>query len=152
MKVTIIVVALFAILVLLCSFNAGRTVTSSSTKTITPEPKPWAQVSSPGGPVSWAPFKDSFTAIEGEALLIGISVDCPSKTPTGNEFELLPPSPSFVSLSPACIATAEARALAILQVNAQAGDAGKYQIKLRATPCYGSLGSEVTFKLKVRKP
>jgi len=148
MKVTGILVALVTILVVLCSYSGGRMAATSSPK---PEPTASMQITSPGGPVSWAPFRDSFTAIEEEALLIGISVDCPSKTPTGNEFELLPPTPSFVSLSPACVATAEARALAILQVNAQTGSAGKYQIKLRATPCYGSLGSELTFKLKVKK-
>jgi hypothetical protein len=149
MKVTSILVALFTIFVVLCSYNGGRMATTSSNPKA--EPKGSRQMTSPGGPVSWAPFRDSFTVIEEEAFLIGISVDCPSKTPTGNEFELLPPTPSFVSLSPACVATAEARALAILQVNAQAGSAGKYQIKLRATPCYGSLGSELTFKLKVKK-
>jgi len=94
MKVTSILVA-FTILVLLCSYSGGRIATTSSNNP-KPEPKTSMQMTSPGGPVSWAPFRYSFTAIEEEALLIGISVDCPSKTPTGNEFELLPPTPSFV--------------------------------------------------------
>ena len=152
MKRTSIVVALFAILVLLCTYNGARTATSSSTNGTAAGAGNPVQASSPGGPVAWAPFKDSFMTTEGDPFLIAVDVDCPSLTPTGNEFVLVSPTPSFVHLSPVFIGTNVPRVMGLMSVNPQPGDAGKYLIKIRATPCYGSLGSEITFKLKVKKP
>jgi hypothetical protein len=152
MKVTILILVLFAMLVLLCTYKGGRTATSSSADGTGAGAKNAAQASSPGGPVAWAPFKDSFTTTEGDPFLIAVDVDCPSLTPTGNEFLLVPPTPSFVHLSPVFIGTNVPRVMGLMSVNPQPGDAGKYQIKVRATPCYGSVGSELTFKLRVKKP
>lgn len=150
MKITSITIALLTMLVLFCTSKDGRMATSSSTKATPPELEGAAQ-GSPGGPVAYAPFKQSFTTTEGDPFLIAVDVDCPSSNPAGNEFVLEPPTPSFVHLSPVFIGTRVPRVMALMSVNPQPGNAGKYEIRIRATPCYGSLGSVLTFKLKVKK-
>jgi hypothetical protein len=142
--------ALLGTLVLFCVSNRGAKAISSPTNTDSKKIENAVQGS--GSPVSWMPFKESFTTNVEDAILIAISVDCPSRTPTGNEFELLPPTPAFVHLSSPFVSTAGSpgAALAIVSVIPQSGDKGKHQIKARATPCYGSLGQELTFKLKVK--
>lgn len=150
MKVKVVCVALLAMFVLLM-LNRSERVTSSNLNEVSVRPENTAQDSSPGGPVAWAPFRQDFVTREGEPFLIAVDADCPSKEPTGNEFELLAPTPSFVHLSPLYLNTRLPRVANILHVNPQPGDAGKYEIKIRATPCYGSAGSILTFKLKVKR-
>jgi len=64
MKVTSILPSLFTILVVLCSYSGGRMTTTLSTNGTGAGARNTVQASSPGGPVAWAPFKDSFTTTE----------------------------------------------------------------------------------------
>lgn len=154
MKTARIRIALFCLLAGLYGYAASKSGSYAGTDAPRSTPERASQqttIPGSGSPVSWLPFKDSFTGTEGEAFLIAIGVDCPSRTPTGNEFELLPPTPSFVHLSHTFLDTVFPSVANIISVIPQPGDAGKYQIKVRATPCYGSAGSELTFKLKVKR-
>ena len=100
MKVARSAMFLLVVVVLFCTPNSNKTATSSNTKA-DPVAKPEAPPQTgPGGPVAWAPSQESFVGTEGQAFLIAISVDCPSRTPTGHEVELLPPTPDFVHLTP----------------------------------------------------
>ena len=149
MKIASVRIALSFMLVLFCTSKVGMIANSSSTNATPPNLEGVAQL--PGGPVAYSPFKQSFTTTEGDPFIIAVSVDCPSRTPTDIEFELLPPTPNFVYLSPAYMCTTVAAVAKFISVIPQPGDAGKYEIKIRATPCYEALGSVLTFKLKVKK-
>ena len=136
-------IAVIAILLVFFVSISRHTKTSSSSEPTpaTAEPKAAEAHNLPpagqGGPVSWAPFKTSFVVTEGEAYLIAVDVDCPGRAATGNEFELLPPTPSFVHLSPVYLNTSLPRALGLISVGAQPGDAGKYEIKVKVSTCGG---------------
>ena len=152
MKVKVRCIALLAMLVVFMLAGGDRMRTSSNLNEVSVNPeRTAAQGTSPGGPVGWAPFREKFTATEGEPFLIAVDVDCPSMDPSGDEFELLPPTPSFVSMSPIYLNTLVPRVATILAVNPQPGTAGKYEIKIGAATCSGSIGETLTFKLKVKR-
>src|SRR5437870_10018476 len=97
MKVARFSLPLFAIVVLFCTSDIKKMANLSSTNAIPPA-KSEAERLPPGqhNPIGWAPFQDSFVGTEGQAFLIGVTADCPSRNPTGQEVQLLPPTPSFV--------------------------------------------------------
>jgi hypothetical protein len=107
-----------------------------------------------GGPIAWAPFRQKYVTTEQEPLLIVIHSDCPSVNPTGEEFEILEPTPSFVHLSQVLIPANPVfcpRAVTIVTVSPQLGDAGKYELRIRASSCGGGVGGVVAASLKVKK-
>jgi hypothetical protein len=136
------------------AYLQGKKADSSSVS----EPQPLSAVQAPpsqGGPVRVFPSKLGFVTRENEPVLVLVGVDCGSSQ-SNPRFELLPPTPKFVTLSlTSCTPDEGHFANTLVAIAPGPGDAGKYLIKIGATSC-GAPESEIsnaflTLTLKVKK-
>jgi hypothetical protein len=135
------------------AYLQGKKADSSSVS----EPQPRSAVQSPSHrfPVSVYPSKLGFVTRENEPVLVLVGVDCGSSQ-SAPRFELLPPTPKFVTLSlTSCTPDEGHFAHTLLAIAPGPGDAGKYVIKVGTTSC-GAPPDEVAqeflaLTLKVKK-
>jgi hypothetical protein len=136
------------------AYLQGKKADSSSVS----EPQPLSAVQAPpshGGPVSVFPSKLGFVTRENEPVLVLVGVDCGSSQ-SAPRFELLPPTPKFVTLSlTSCTPDEGHFAHTLVAIAPRPGDSGKYVIKVGTTSC-GALPDEVAqeflaLTLKVKK-
>lgn len=103
-----------------------------------------------GPPFFLFPQKEKYATQEDDTFIVAMNVQCPAGGSLDEaRLEVLPPTPNFVRVSSFC--SCGLRAIGLLTVAPQRGDAGTYDVKVRATGCGGSLGGLVTFKLKVKR-
>jgi hypothetical protein len=80
-------------------------------------------------------------------FLVSIEALCPPGFPDTAQFELLPLTPSFVSIFDTCRGYALSHAM--IAVVPRRGNAGTYSVAIRALNCEGN-GGTFEFKVKVR--
>ncbi len=99
-------------------------------------------------PVMRFPDKGRFVTTEEDPFLINIEALCAPGTPNTAQFELLPPTPGFVSFFDTCRGNALSHAM--IAIAPRRGDAGKYTVAIRAINCAGE-GGTFTFTVKVKR-
>jgi hypothetical protein len=143
---------LFLIFVAVTSVSLGpRGKIASSSSTLLPKNATNAVAQGVPFPFSIYPQKDAFQTFVDEPFLVLITAECPPNSPVSPQFELLSPTPGFVTVSPlGCRNEAAQIVQALVIVAPQHGDAGKYTVSVRATACTGRMET-FTFKVKVKR-
>ncbi|HET9529981.1 MAG TPA: hypothetical protein VFQ92_06495 [Blastocatellia bacterium] len=101
------------------------------------------------------PDKESFTVREGDSLVIVVNATCMLEDEGETGFEFLSVPPDFIRIS--SVYRSENRekgyvsGLAVVHINPQAGDAGRYQVGILARACTGKVERLITFQVKVKK-
>jgi hypothetical protein len=88
---------------------------------------------------------------EEQSLVVGqLFVDCGTNTTDPPVFELLPPTPSFVTIVPYYCTCANNTPSTLVRVFPRRGDRGTYTVIMAAGGC-GGVGQQFGFTLKVKK-
>ena len=137
------------------AYLQGKEADSSTSHVSEPQPRSAVQSPSHRFPVSVYPSKLGFVTRENEPVLVLVGIDCGSSQ-SAPRFELLPPTPKFVTLSlTSCTPDEGHFAHTLVAIAPGLGDAGKYVIKVGTTSC-GAPPDEVAqeflaLTLKVKK-
>ena len=88
-----------------------------------------------GPPVTWFPVKEQYVTREGDPLFVLVTITCEADSPNEARFELLDPTPGFVSLVPVCSPPGTPFAKTLVVIAPGQGDAGKHEVSLGSTRC-----------------
>ena len=151
----VITIVLIAMIVQVCDGRSGKMATSSSEGSVGDART--AQLPPPnfGPPVNWFPQKEVYVTAENDPFLVMVRVTCGVGSPNDVRFELLPPTPSFVALTPLCSAVDSPFAQTLVAIGPHTGDVGKYEVSVAATRCghpEESVGQPIVkLQLKVKR-
>ena len=109
----------------------------------TSESKP-ASAAQQGAPTTIFPDKLNFVTSENDGFIVLVGAPCPGGDPANTKFELLPPTPGFVTLQPLCGSSE------LVVVAPQKGDTGKHTVLVKITPCNGPFQVQ-NFNVKVKR-
>jgi hypothetical protein len=116
-----------------------------------PGPAPMSSIAPP----HIMPYKKTFTVREGDSLVIVVNATCPYEDEGNTAFDLQPSTPQFIRISTVYRSESQEKdyvaGLAVIHIDPQTGDAGKYDVSVMARACNGKVERMVNFKVKVRQ-
>jgi hypothetical protein len=128
-------IALLAMFMLMCGEKTGKTVSSPNEMRMGESRTAQLPPANNGPPVTWFPVKEQYVTREGDPLFVLVTITCDAGSPNEARFELLQPTPGFVSLVPVCSPPGTPFAKTLVVIAPGQGDAGKHEVSLGSTRC-----------------
>jgi len=131
----VVIVALLAMFFLVCRAETGKMADSGARASATGSYRTAQAPPNYGAPVNWFPSKELYVTKENDPLFVLVTITCEADSPNEARFELLQPTPGFVSLVPVCSPPGTPFAKILVVIAPGQGDAGKHEVSLGSTRC-----------------